>query len=195
MLVMLPMTPVNSPPSEKKGEIKKTNNNNDALSLLPTNIGTNTPRTFSRRIDNHVGTPSTLELASNHKLIFISRLKSDISKRGVMHYIYSKLSGSRSNLEYIKYEKSCKTGSHIASFKVTIPSDLFKTVVSTSFWAPRTLVKEFISMGVNLPLTTAQLPNCNKSIGRIRQRHNNSITAPKNSNACPFIYYQNVRGL
>ena len=74
------------------------------------------------------------------KTIFVSRLASETTIEDIEFYIKSKMD---QNIEFSTYKFNYSQPRTITSFKITVPLDIFDTIVDPGFWPVSTLVREY----------------------------------------------------
>lgn len=75
------------------------------------------------------------------KTIFVSRLTSDTTADAVNHFIKNKI-GNDADILIQKF--NFPQPRYISSFKITVPANLFATLLNLNFWPTNTLVREYI---------------------------------------------------
>lgn len=103
--------------------------------------------------------PKPLRAIPANKTIFVSRLATDTTVEDVEFYIKSKCDA---NLLSSVYKFVYSEPRIVSSFKITIPDELFKLVVSPGFWPTGTIVREFVfkerqRQSVRLPVTASNI--------------------------------------
>lgn len=77
------------------------------------------------------------------RTVFISRLSADTSVEKVESYIRSRC-GEFNQMDCRVFKFNFSQQRDIASFRAIVPSRIFETLVSQSFWPPGVLVREFV---------------------------------------------------
>lgn len=82
-----------------------------------------------------------LRVVPPRKSVFVSRFSSDTTIEDIDYYLKSKLV---SNANISTYKFSYSQPRSIASFKITVPFDIFDKVLDPCFWPDNALVREFV---------------------------------------------------
>lgn len=117
------------------------------------NIVYNPPTINMNNAENEL--TNQLKIIPPKKSIFISRFAFDTSVEDINFYIKSKLNfGADISINKFTYSQPRS----ITSFKLTVPANLYETIVNPDFWPNNTLVREYVFKENPRLNNIAQLP-------------------------------------
>ena len=86
--------------------------------------------------------PKPLKIIDNTKSIFISRFSFETTENDIIHFVKTTLKLSDPNIKVYKFNYKYTRAK--ASFRLTVPENLFPPIMNEKFWPKNTFIREFI---------------------------------------------------
>lgn len=124
-----------------------------------TNLNPNENHMSSVNLFNNQTNNRQLRIHPPKKSIFISRFDSETTEDDIDYYIKNKLN---INADVFTKKFTYSQPRSVISFKLTVPHELFDTIMEPRFWPDNTLVREFEIRENKRPNNTVRVPSCNQ---------------------------------